>query len=388
MISPADLVAVLAIAGAVALAVALAGAVALAAVRRRPIAAGLAVLVLTVVGAGAAATVATGLAMFLSAHDLRVLLVVVVVAAAVGTAGAALLARRLVAAVRDVAAVARSLADEEPVAVPAGPLPAELRALAGDLVTAADRLAAARERERALEGSRRELVGWVSHDLRTPLAGLRAMAEALEDGVVAEPSEVADYHRRIRVETDRLTAMVDDLFELSRLHAGTLRLTPVPTVLSDVVSDAVAAARPVARARGVHLVGRIEDDAARLLSAASLSRVLSNLVSNAVRHTQAGGTVTVEGGAAESWVWVAVSDECGGIPEADLPRVFEVGFRGNRARSPGDGGGGGLGLSIARGLVEAAGGSVEVANVDNGCRFTVRLAAPAAAAVALAPAAD
>lgn len=77
------------------------------------------------------------------------------------------------------------------------------------------------------------------------------MAEALEDGVVAEPDEVAEYHRRIRRETERLTAMVDDLFELSRLHAGTLPLTPVPTVLVDLVSDAVATARPVARARGL-----------------------------------------------------------------------------------------------------------------------------------------
>jgi len=381
----ADLVSVLAISGAAALAVALAGAGALFAVRRRPIAAGLAVLVVTTVGAGAAATVAAALAMILSAHDLRILIVVVVAAAAVGIAGAALLAGRLVTAVRDVAALARSLADEEPVAVPARPLPTELRALANDLVTAAERLAAARERERALEGSRRELVGWVSHDLRTPLAGLRAMAEALEDEVVAEPSEVADYHRRIRLETDRLSAMVDDLFELSRLHAGTLRLTPLPTVLTDVVSDAVAAARPVARSRGVHLVGQVADDAARLLSAASLSRVLSNLISNALRHTAAGGTVTVEGGAAESWVWVHVTDECGGIPEDDLPRVFEVGFRGSRARSPGDGGGGGLGLSIARGLVEAAGGSVDVANEGGGCRFTVRLTAPAVDPVSLLP---
>ncbi|SDY34515.1 Signal transduction histidine kinase [Modestobacter sp. DSM 44400] len=376
MIPLDDLLVVLAIAGAAALAAALAGAAALAAVRRRSIAVGLTVLVLTVVGAGASATSATGLAMFLSVHDLRVLLVVVAVAAVVGTAGALLLARRLVAGVRDVAAVARSLADEGPVAVPDRALPAELAALASDLVTAAERLAVARARERSLEGSRRELVGWVSHDLRTPLAGLRAMAEALEDGVVDEPSEVAAYHRRMRVETDRLTAMVDDLFELSRLHAGTLRLIPVPTVVADLVSDAVAAARPVARARGVHLVGRGDPDVACLLSAVSLSRVVSNLVSNAVRHTPAGGTVTVTCGRADGNVWVVVSDECGGIPEVDVPRVFDVGFQGSRARSPRDGAGGGLGLSIARGLVEAAGGRVEVANRDGGCCFTVRLTAP------------
>ncbi len=379
MIPLADLFAVLGIAGGAALAVALAGAAALAAVRRRSIAAGLTVLVLTVVGAGAAASSATAVAMFLSAHDLRVVLVVVGVAAAVGTAGALLLTRRLVAGIRDVADLAQSLAEEGPVVAPPGPLPAELAALARDLVTAGTRLQEARERERALEGSRRELVGWVSHDLRTPLAGLRAMAEALEDGVVAEPDEVAEYHRRIRRETERLTAMVDDLFELSRLHAGTLPLTPVPTVLADLVSDAIATARPVARAEGVRLVGSAGGDGARLLCAASLSRVVSNLVANAVRHTPPGGTVTVEGDTSdEGEAWIAVADECGGIPEADMARIFDVGFRGTRVRSPGDGGGGGLGLSIARGLVEATGGRIDVVNHDAGCRFTVHLPAPAA----------
>jgi signal transduction histidine kinase len=388
VISLADLVAVLGIAGGAALAVALAGAAALAAVRRRSIAAGLTVLVVTVVGAGAAASIATAVAMFLSMHDLRVLLVVVGVAAAVGTAGALLLTRRLVGGIRDVAAVAQSLAEEGPVVAPAGPLPAELAALAGDLVIAGTRLQEARERERALEGSRRELVGWVSHDLRTPLAGLRAMAEALEDGVVAAPDEVGEYYRRIRWETDRLTAMVDDLFELSRLHAGTPRLISVPAVLADLISDAVATARPVARTGRVLLEGRVDSGVAHLMPVAALSRVLSNLVDNAVRHTAPGGTVTVEGGATDGGVWMVVADQCGGIPEADLPRVFDVGFRGTRARSPRAEGGGGLGLSIARGLVEAAEGSIDVMNRDGGCRFTVRMPAPAVVADQLVDAAD
>lgn len=379
MTPPIDLLAVLTIAGAAALAVALAGAVALAAVRRRSIAAGLAVLVLTVVGAGIAATTATCVAMFLTASDLRVLLVVVGLAAVVGTVAAVVLARRLVAGVREVAAVARALSEEGPVALPRRPLPTELAALAGDLVNAADRLAAARDRERVVEASRRELVGWVSHDLRTPLAGLRAMAEALEDGVVRDPAEVAEYHRRIRAETDRLSAMVDDLFELSRLHAGSLRLDPVPSVLADLVSDALAAARPVARAGRVELSGRVDAEGLHLLSPVAVSRVLGNLVSNAVRHTPPGGSVTVTAGTDDGRVWIAVADGCGGIPEDDLPRVFEVGFCGSRARTPRDHGGGGLGLAIARGLVEAAGGSVDVVNHASGCRFTVRLPAPALA---------
>jgi signal transduction histidine kinase len=320
--------------------------------------------------------------MFLSGHDLRVLLVVVVVAAAAGMATAVLLSRRLVAAVRDVAGVARALADEEPVRAPDRPLPAEFATLVDDLATTADRLQAARRRERALEASRRELVGWVSHDLRTPLAGLRAMVEALEDGVVQDASEVADYHRRMGAEIERLAVMVDDLFELSRLHAGTLRLPVEPTVVADLVSDAVAAARPVARARGVRLEGQVHGDPLLLLPSGPLARVLANLVSNAVRHTARGGTVTVDGTVEADRLRVDVQDGCGGIPEEDLPRVFDVGFRGTPARTPGEGAGGGLGLSIARGLAEAAGGTVEVANVDGGCRFTLRLAAAAADAAA------
>jgi signal transduction histidine kinase len=276
--------------------------------------------------------------------------------------------------------VARALAGDEPVQTPRRPLPAEFAALVGDLVTTAERLRAARQRERALEASRRELVGWVSHDLRTPLAGLRAMVEALEDGVVSEPDEVAAYHCRMREEIDRLTAMVDDLFELSRLHAGTSPLPVEPTALSELVSDAVASAAPVARARGVRLVGAVRGDGVRSLPAGSLARVLANLISNAVRHTPGGGTVTVEGGVDDDGPWLAVQDECGGIPEADLPRVFDDGFRGTPARSPGEGAGGGVGLSIARGLVEATGGTVEVANRDGGCRFTLRLGARAAEA--------
>src|SRR5207302_4852555 len=108
---------------------------------------------------------------------------------------------------------------------PERPLPAELSELSDALGVAQERLNAARQRERALEASRRELVAWVSHDLRTPLAGLRAMAEALEDQVVVDPRTISQYHTQIRTETDRLSSMIDDLFELSRIPAGALRLS-------------------------------------------------------------------------------------------------------------------------------------------------------------------
>src|SRR5665213_3860777 len=111
----------------------------------------------------------------------------------------------------------------------------------------------ARRYERAIETSRRELIAWVSHDLRTPLAGIRAMAEALEDNVVSTDDDRALYHRRIRVEVDRLARMVDDLFELSRIHAGELQLSLHHMMVADVVRDAVATAMPVAQAKRVRL---------------------------------------------------------------------------------------------------------------------------------------
>ena len=120
----------------------------------------------------------------------------------------------------------RQVGDSGVYTPPEMPLPAELEGLSRGLAEAHERLGQARAREQAFEASRRELVAWVSHDLRTPLAGLRAMAEALEDRVVVDPREVDHYHSQIRIETERLAAMIDDLFELSKIHAGALRLSP------------------------------------------------------------------------------------------------------------------------------------------------------------------
>jgi signal transduction histidine kinase len=258
------------------------------------------------------------------------------------------------------------------------------RRLAADAMWAAE----ARARERAAEASRRELIAWVSHDLRTPLAGMRAMAEALEDGVVGDPETVAEYHSRIRVETDRMAALVDDLFELSRINAGALRLSLARVRLGDVISDVVASAEPVAAARGIRLIAAESGWPTVRASEPELARIVANLLRNAIRYTPSDGTVTVTGGRAGESGWFAVTDACGGIPISDLPRVFDVAFRGESARSPRladtdgtgravsrGGVGGGLGLAIVRGLVEAHRGAVSVVNVRGGCRFVVRLPA-------------
>jgi signal transduction histidine kinase len=310
--------------------------------RGRSVTVHIVVLLLVTVVAVLAGVLGAAWEMFISQHDLHVLLIVVLVAAAVSLAVAFWAGQRLAAASMWGAEV--------------------------------------RERERRAEASRRELVAWVSHDLRTPLAGLRAMAEALEDGVVTDADTVADYHRRIRIETDRMAGLVDDLFELSRINAGALRLSTAAVSLGDVVSDAVASAEPIAAARGIRLVAAAGGWPTVRASEPELSRIVGNLLRNAIRHTPSDGTVSVTGGRDEAGGWLAVSDGCGGIPEADLNRVFDVAFRGEAARTPRaaadhDGGRGGLGLAIVRGLVEAHRGQVAVANVDGGCRFVVHLPA-------------
>jgi signal transduction histidine kinase len=290
-----------------------------------------------------------------------------------GIAAALIVGRQLTRASRALSASVNGVGDSGVYVAPNRALPIELSQLSDALETAHERLSAARTRERALEASRRELVAWVSHDLRTPLAGLRAMAEALEDQVVVDPRTISQYHTQIRTEVDRLSTMIDDLFELSRIHAGALRLSRRMVGLEDVVAEVVASTEPVARAKGVRLTGAAVRGMGVYVDSAELGRALRNLVTNAIRHTPADGVVDVLAEVQSGMASVCVSDACGGIPPEDLPRVFDVAFRGESARTPGPDGGGGLGLSIARGIVEAHSGQIAVRNAGAGCQFLVRL---------------
>lgn len=273
--------------------------------------------------------------MFLSTHDLAVLAWVFVAAVPVALAFGIIAARRLDQATRAVA-------------------------------TASAELAASQE----LEQKRREMASWISHDLRTPLAGLRAMTEALEDGVAPDP---ARYHRLMRQEVERLSGMVDDLLALSRLQSGELRLTLERIAIGDLVSDTLAASDPIALTRGVRLTGEASGALTAIADERQLGRALSNLVVNAVRHTPADGTVTIAARRDDDQVIVSVTDGCGGIAEGDLPRLFEAGWRGSLARSPALGDGAGLGLAVVHGVMVAHGGRVTVSNVTGGCRFDLIL---------------
>ena len=311
--------------------------------------------------------------LMLSVGDRKVMLELMGIAGLAGLAVALVIGRRLTKASRKLLGAVREVGDSGIYTPPAVQLPAELAGLSKGLAEAHDKLGQARAREQALEASRRELVAWVSHDLRTPLAGLRAMAEALEDQVVTDPREVGHYHSQIRRETDRLSAMIDDLFELARIHAGALRLSRRLVGLDDLVAEALASTEPLARAKGVRLRGSSVRGLPVLVDANEFGRALRNLVTNAIRHTPSDGLVEVQGDVHRGMACVSVVDACGGIPEEALPRVFDVAFRAETARTPGPDNNAGLGLSIARGIVEAHAGQIAVQNMARGCQFVIRL---------------
>jgi signal transduction histidine kinase len=263
---------------------------------------------------------------------------------------------------------------------PNGRGPREFQALSAELADANRRLAESRARESRLEESRRELVSWVSHDLRTPLAGMRAMSEALEDGLAPDPPR---YHRQITSEVDRMVRMVDDLFELSRMQAGSLRIAPEQVPVGDLVSEAIAGADPVARAHRIRLDGAVETGLQVTADPAAMSRILDNLIMNGIRHTPCDGLVEIRARAVTGGVELSVTDGCEGIPDAERARVFDLAWQGGAARTPERSdvptARAGLGLAIVKGIVEAHEGEVKVVNVpehaDRGCRFVVRLPA-------------
>jgi len=359
------------------------GALVLQAIRRRSLLLSIVVAALVPVAAVSAAVALNVNRMVISAHDSTVVSVALGFSTVLAVALSYVLGNRVASGSRELKAALRGLAespyDRLPAAARSGSdrssAPAEIAALATELDATRVSLHLSRDRERALEQSRRELVAFMSHDLRTPLAGLRALAEGLEDGVIEDQSAALS---QMRQTVDRMNGLVGDLFELSRLTAGPARPVQArgPLSLVELAYDVVGEAREHARRTQVDLVLDVSDDADLLAvhgNGDELARALSNLVGNAVRHTRENGQVRVSAGRApDGGVRFAVTDGCGGIKAEDLDRVFEVGWRGEPERGTRDAGAG-LGLAIARGVIESHAGLISVANVNGGCRFAVDL---------------
>jgi signal transduction histidine kinase len=208
----------------------------------------------------------------------------------------------------------------------------------------------ARDLERLFD-ARRELVSWASHDLRAPLANMQAMLEAVDDGLVEPERYVPALHEQVRA----LSVLVDDLFELAQIDAGALTLELREASVADLVRSCLRGVEADARQRGIRLATELAEAATAPLAADKIERVLLNLVTNALRHTPADGTVAVVVRAGDGHVRVTVEDTGQGVGEEVRTRMFERFWRADPARSAGHAG---LGLAIARGLVEAHGGRI------------------------------
>jgi len=371
MIPPTDWALIAGLTAGCALAGWIAGVLVLRAARRRTVTAHIVLASLASLATVAAAVLLTMQQMFLSNHDSTVVLVVIALSLPAAAGVAAVLGSTLREASRRLVGAAERIG-QDGYRRPSSPPTAELRSLADAIDEAHRRLSEAHTREAVVEQSRRALVAGMSHDLRTPLAGMRAMVESLEDGLASDRATVERYHRQLRIEVDRLAAMVSDLFELSRVQ-GALQLNLERVGAQDLVDEAMASAHPMAQAKGVRLVSSNGTGVPVVVDPAELGRALRNLLLNAIRHTPSEGTIHVTLEPDDTHVSLAVSDTCGGIPEADLPRVFDTSFRGGATRDATSDKGGGLGLAIARGIVEAHAGNIRVVNHDAGCRFEVRL---------------
>jgi signal transduction histidine kinase len=331
------------------------------------------------VGVALANILVTTQLMFLSMGDLPLLALISLFAAVVATGLGGALANVFAQRVSALHRGAEALASGDLSARVAVIGDDELAALACTFNHMADQLATgATERERQ-ERVRRELIAAVSHDLRTPLASLRAMTEALADGVVEDAETTARYYDTMRAQIGQLNRLIEDLFSLARLDAGAAELDLQPVAPTQLIGDALAGHSPQAAAKGVRLEGVVPPELGpALVAPQQITRVLDNLLVNALRHTPPGGVVSVRAAAlpAEGWLAIEVTDTGEGIAPEDLPHVFERFYRGEKSRSRASGGAG-LGLAIARGIVEAHGGAIAVTSEpgQGACvRFTLLLA--------------
>ncbi len=217
-----------------------------------------------------------------------------------------------------------------------------------------------------LEILRRDLIAWASHDLRTPLTGIRVRVEALNDGLVNDEQTQQRYYRAILVDVLALNTLLDDMLELAQLDAAGLKLETTPGSMTEIIDESLQRLDPLALERHMNLNADIGPDVDPLpLNAAKMSRVLDNLLANALRYAPHEGQVRITAVREADHVIVAVEDNGPGFSPDDLPRLFEQFYRGEQARSRATGGAG-LGLSIARGIVEAHGGRIWAENLPAG----------------------
>ena len=312
--------------------------------------------------------------MFASQHDLLLAIVLLVFAGGMAMALGYFLSSTITERINQLKGAAEKLAE--------GDLKTRVPVLGRDEVASlarafnqmAEQLEAMDSKQREMEKMRAELIAWVGHDLQTPLASIRAILEALEDGVVDDPETVKRYLNTAQRDVRSLSALIDDLFQMAQLNAGGFQLERANSSLTDLVSDTLESFAELAARQNIILTGSVESHVDPVdMDTRRIGRVLNNLIGNAIRHTSAHGVIKVEARRTSTGVDVTVMDTGEGIRAEDLPHIFDGFYRGEKSRSRATGGAG-LGLAISRGIIQAHGGDIRVeSEVGKGSRFTFHI---------------
>lgn len=309
----------------------------------------------------------TASAMMISTHDLSLLGLLLGYSVAIAGIYSALVSASIGDSLKELVAAARRMAAGDLSTRVPPSREREMAELAEAFNVMASRLEAAFVRQRELEEARQGLIASVSHDLRTPLASLRVMVEAIADGVADDPETVRRYIAAMERETVSLGKLIDDLFEMARLDAGQVTLKLEASPIATLVLETLESMNAQAVRQGIVLRSNVDWAVpAVMIDADRIQRVLYNLIQNAIRHTPADGSVIVQVFDRGPDVQVDVRDTGEGIAASDLPHVFDRFYRGDKARSRDGGVGSGLGLTIARRLVETHGGRIWVVQPPEG----------------------
>ena len=316
----------------------------------------------------------TAVSMFLSSHDLSLLIVISLFSLLISLSVSYVVARGIASSVEQLTEGALALAEGDLSVRLNGSTKDEVAGLARALNTMAQELERSFRRQAELEQARNDLVASVSHDLRTPLASMRAMVEAIGDGVVTDQPTVRRYCKSLEGEVERLSQLIDDLFELSRLDSGSRSLRLVPNSVDEILSMTLDSMKAQAEGQELDLRARLETEAGSVMADTHMiQRALCNLIQNAIRHTPPDGTILVEAHDQGQMVRIDVIDTGQGIPAPEIEKVFDRFYRGEKSRSR-EFGGAGLGLAIAKGIVEAHGGKIWVeSGIGAGSRFSFSL---------------
>jgi len=301
--------------------------------------------------------------MFASEHDLLLATVLLLFAGGIAVVLGSFFTSTLIERIKRLESAAKSIESGNLSARADIPGNDEIAMLAKSFNQMAQKIQTADQKQKDLESLRRDLVAWAGHDLRTPLASIRLLVEALSDGVVSDPDIISNYLNQTKKHVDNLSLLVDDLFQISQLDAGGIPLSLESASLSDLISDTLESFSGIAAQKGVVLSGSAGKDVDPInIDVLWLGRAINNLVSNAIRYTSNGGSVTLCAERVADNISVSVRDTGEGILPDDIAHVFERFFRGEKSRNR-ISGGSGLGLAIAKGIIEAHHGNIWVESV-------------------------